>query len=309
LNVPSSHDAANLDHIARSRSRGTRHADRTTPKAFAKVFIISFRGTRQFSVRRRRRKKKTPADQRQRGKLKVGVNIPSTDEIRAIIAKLNGRWRPLLLTAIFTGLRASELRGLRWADIDLKRNEIHVRQRANCFNEIGPTKSTAGERTIPIPPMLANTLREWKLTCPKGELGLAFPNGAGRIETHSNITRRGLQPVQIAAGVTSASGGAKYPGLHAFRHFYASWCINRSVDGGLALPLKMVQARLGPGSRVIAPLRLPRPCSAKPSGIVEKSSPPTVAGAASALPRLNWRNAPKFPLGRSTRSTHLNWFY
>lgn len=38
---------------------------------------------------------------------------------------------------------------------------------------------------------------------------------------------------------------AKYPGLHAFRHFYASWCINRPQDGGLGLPAKVVQERLG----------------------------------------------------------------
>ena len=40
-------------------------------------------------------------------------------------------------------------------------------------------------------------------------------------------------------------GKAKYPGLHALRHFYASWCINRRANGGLELPLKLVQARLG----------------------------------------------------------------
>ena len=33
--------------------------------------------------------------------------------------------------------------------------------------------------------------------------------------------------------------------LHDLRHFYASWCINRERDGGLELPLKMVQERLG----------------------------------------------------------------
>jgi integrase len=37
---------------------------------------------------------------------------------------------------------------------------------------------------------------------------------------------------------------AKYTGLHAFRHFYASWCINRRADGGLELPGKIVQERL-----------------------------------------------------------------
>jgi integrase len=41
---------------------------------------------------------------------------------------------------------------------------------------------------------------------------------------------------------------AKYTGLHALRHFYASWCINRKVDGGLELPAKVVQHRLGHSS-------------------------------------------------------------
>ncbi len=40
---------------------------------------------------------------------------------------------------------------------------------------------------------------------------------------------------------------AKYGGIHALRHFYASWCINRREDGGLGLPPKVVQERLGHG--------------------------------------------------------------
>src|SRR5439155_20437271 len=132
---------------------------------------------------RRLRGKEQRADRRQRGKLRTGVQIPAPEEIRNIIAHLDGRWRPLLLAAIFTGLRASELRGLRWADIDLKRNELHVRQRADYYRKMGPLKSEAGERTVPLAPMLVNTLREWKLICPKGKLGLVFPNGIGRIES------------------------------------------------------------------------------------------------------------------------------
>jgi integrase len=196
---------------------------------------------------RRPRGRERHANQRQKGKLKVGVDIPTLDEMRAIIAHLEGRWRPMLLTAIFTGLRASELRGLRWADVDLKRGEIHVRQRADRWRAIGRPKSATSERTIPLLPMAANALREWKLTCPRGEQDLAFPNGAGRVEDHTNIAERGWIPVQLAAGVTR-HGRAKYPGLHALRHFYASWCINRRVDGGLELPLKLVQARLGHAS-------------------------------------------------------------
>jgi integrase len=197
---------------------------------------------------RRRRGKERHADRRQKGRLKAGVDIPTPDEVRALIPHLSGRWRPLFLTAIFAGLRASELRGLRWADVDFRREELHVRQRADRFGTIGRPKSEAGERTIPLLPMVVNALREWKLACPKGELDLVFPNGSGRVENHSNIVQRGLMPIQIAAGVVSKTGKAKYPGLHSLRHFYASWCINRRVDGGLELPLKLVQTRLGHAS-------------------------------------------------------------
>ena len=124
----------------------------------------------------------------------------------------------------------------------------YARQRADYYRKMGALKSEAGERSIPLAPMLANTLREWKLVCPKSELGLVFPNGVGRIESHANIVNRGFIPVQIVAGITTANGKAKYTGLHSLRHFYASWCINRRVDGGLELPLKIVQARLGHAS-------------------------------------------------------------
>jgi integrase len=197
---------------------------------------------------RRRRRRGQDTDKRQKRRLKVGVDIPSPDEIRAIITEVGGRWRPLLLTAIFTGLRASELRGLRWADVELKRSELHVSQRADRYRVIGRPKSEAGERTIPLLPIVVNALREWKLVCPKGPLDLVFPNRHGEIADYLNIVRCGLIPVQVAAGVTGKGKRAKYTGLHALRHFYASWCINRRVDGGLELPLKVVQSRLGHAS-------------------------------------------------------------
>jgi integrase len=164
-------------------------------------------------------------------------------ELAAIIACLQGRWRPILLTAIFCGLRASELRGLVWDNVDLERHELHIAQRADRYNQIGKPKSYSGQRVVPFPPLVTNTLREWKIRCPHG--ALVFPTGAGTVETRNNIVYRGLLPAQVAAGVVDSNGKAKYPRLHALRHFYASWCINRRVDGGLELPLKTVQSRLG----------------------------------------------------------------
>lgn len=193
--------------------------------------------------RSRSKGKERRQERRQKGKLKVGVDIPSPEEIRAIVGVLEGRWRPILVTAIFTGLRASELRGLRWSDVDLDRREIRVSQRADRFNEIGKPKSEAGERTVPAPPIVGNTLKEWRLACPKGELDLVFPNGVGKVESLANIINRGLIPALRKAGIEG-----RYTGMHALRHFHASWLINRPQDGGLGLPLKMVQERMGHAS-------------------------------------------------------------
>jgi integrase len=132
---------------------------------------------------------------------------------------------------------------------------------ADRFNEIGPPKSESGERTVPVPPLVANALKEWKLKCPKGELGLAFPNASGGVESHRCLRALGLMPTMVRAGVTADSGErdeegqpiltAKYTGLHALRHFYASWLINRAADGGLGLPLKVVRERMGHASVVM----------------------------------------------------------
>jgi integrase len=232
--------------------------------------LISRNVVRDLRAKRKRGAERR-AEKRQKGKLKLGVDIPTREEIKAIVTGLTGRWRPVLLTAIFTGLRSSELRGLRWEDVDFEAKRIHVRQRADRFNAIGAPKSESGERSVPLPPVVINTLREWKLACPRpkparqadgpAELLYVFPNGRGQLENHANIVNRGFIPVQIAAGVTvkterkDAEGkpivAAKYTGLHPLRHFYASWCINRRLDGGLELPAKSVQERLGHSSIVM----------------------------------------------------------
>ena len=193
--------------------------------------------------------KRIDADKRD-DKLKVGIDIPTTDDIKILVAALPTYWRPVLLTAIFTGLRSSELRGLRWQDVDLKRGELHVRQRADRYNVIGRPKSKAGNRTVPLGPLVLNVLREWRLVCPKGELGLVFPSATGRIARHNNLVRA-FKRTMHTAGLVNPAGKPKYTGLHALRHFYASWCINPVERGGQGLPPKVVQELLGHSSIVM----------------------------------------------------------
>lgn len=212
---------------------------------------------------RRTRGKEKHAEKRHKGKLRVGVDIPTREEIKAILDHAEGRWKPLLWTSVLAGLRSSELRGLRWDDVKFKEKEIHVTQRADRYKKMGPPKSDAGTRLIPLPPLLVNTLKAWKLACPTSDLDLVFPTGAGTIEYHVNIVQRGYLPAQERAGLIvpkrDKAGNlvikdgkqvmeAKYTGLHALRHFFASWCINRRADGGLEMTPKMVQERLGHSS-------------------------------------------------------------
>ena len=191
-------------------------------------------------------------DKRDKRKLKVGIDIPTRDEIRRILdAAPGGRGRALLIVAAFTGLRASELRGLRWEDVDLKHGELHVRQRADRYQrhrqaEVGsrasaPSRSARWSRT-------RCGSGSWPARRARPRAGVPDRQGAGRAP--QNIVRA-LAPVLVAAGLTDKEGKPKYTGLHALRHFYASWCINRRADGGLELPAKVVQARLGHASIVM----------------------------------------------------------
>lgn len=199
---------------------------------------------------------------RHKKRLKIGEDIPTKAEMTAILKAAEGRWRALLMTAAFTGMRASEIRGLRWANVDFDRRLIKVEERADRYDQIGPPKSETAHREIPLASIVVNALREWRSACPRlktkgddpGELALVFPNGKGRVESLANIWNRGLVPAQITAGVVKDTGKtdgegnpiarAKY-GMHALRHFFASWVIQASEQGGLGYPPKKAQVVLG----------------------------------------------------------------
>jgi integrase len=189
------------------------------------------------------------------------VDIPTPAEVKAILGAATGFRRAFFAAAALAGLRSSELRGVTWRDVDFAAATITIRQRADKWGALGSPKAVASQRDIPLPPLVVNALREWKLACPKGPLGLVFPNGAGNVENYRNLVDRHWHPLQVAAGVSVPAldnNGrprlddegkpvmeAKYPGPHCLRHFYASWCAARPQDGGLGLPLRRCRPAWG----------------------------------------------------------------
>jgi integrase len=191
------------------------------------------------------------------GKLKreaERVIPPDRADLKAMIAAATDTERPLILTAITTGLRSSELRGLRWQDIDLAAGTITVRQRADQWGQIGPPKSEAGKRTLPIAPELVSELKRWKLRSPHSRINLAFPSSTGTPLRHNNMLRRMYFPLQVRAGLGVPRINAKGEiardeegqpvltgkhGFHALRHAAASAWIESNID------LKRLQVWIG----------------------------------------------------------------
>jgi integrase len=147
------------------------------------------------------------------------------------------------VTAIFAGLRASEMRALTWDDIDLDRRVLSVNKRADWWGTVGKAKSKNGHREIPMTPLLVNTLKEWRLASPlpaAGEPELLFPGQGGDPLNHTSL-QASFDEVQRAVGVVDAAGKPKY-GLHSLRHFFASWGIEQGFSP------KRLQMLLGHGS-------------------------------------------------------------
>jgi integrase len=163
---------------------------------------------------------------------KVKPVIPTKAEMKAIIeaAQVSDQPMdaPLVASNIFCGLRASEIRGLVWSQVDLKAKTLTVDRRADAKNQIGAPKSAAGTRIIPLSDLVVSELRKWKLRCPRTNLDLVFPSERKAVMSHTSLHRLHLWPVQIAAGVCDGDD-ARYSS-HAFRHCAASLWIERSVS-------------------------------------------------------------------------------
>ena len=147
----------------------------------------------------------------------------------------------MFVTAIFTGMRISELRGLTWNNVDFQAKVIRVNQRADEYCQIGAPKSRAGVRSIPMAPAVLKELAEWQENAPESAIDLVFPNSVGKVQNYSNIYNRVFKPMLVKNGIVDDNGQSKF-GIHALRHAAASLFIEQGWNP------KKIQTLLGHAS-------------------------------------------------------------
>ena len=140
-------------------------------------------------------------------------------EIKVLLNGLDLRERALVLVAASTGLRQSELFAVKWGDIDFAQNTMNV-TRSIVYGVVGPCKTEASQKPVPVHPTVLQTLDEWKQVCHYNKLDdwvFASKRHRGRKPIWGQaILRRYIRPVAQRAGIQ------KRFGWHTFRHTYST---------------------------------------------------------------------------------------
>jgi integrase len=156
---------------------------------------------------------------RQSAKRKAIPVILTASEVQKLIVVLDTRERTLVLMAFGTGLRMSELFGLKWHDIDFHRNQISV-TRSIVFQVVGPCKTEASQKPVPLDSRLAESLKVWRDRTKYSHAEdwvFASPAARGRRPYWGqSLMRTIIRPAAAKVGIT------QHIGWHTFRHTYSS---------------------------------------------------------------------------------------
>lgn len=138
---------------------------------------------------------------------------------KLVAAGSTKRWRAAIGLACYAGLRLGELRGLRWEDVDLEANLLHVRRSLLPDGTAKPPKTEAGTRDVPLLPALRRLLIAWKLEAPHSKpRDLLIGTADGKPVAERNLARA-LEDAKTAAKL---SGGDERLSWHSLRHSFAS---------------------------------------------------------------------------------------
>jgi integrase len=162
----------------------------------------------------------------------------SEDEARRLIEAAPVFWRAMIFTALRTGLRVGELRGLTWGDVDFERGWLHVRRTDPGKPNLPATAPKGGgARSVPLTPDAIKMLRTVRPADARPATIIWRGKEPGRTRSEKGCCH-GIEQARDAAGL-----GADI-GWHTLRHTYASWLVMRGV------PLRVVQQYLGHASIV-----------------------------------------------------------
>jgi integrase len=131
-------------------------------------------------------------------------------------------------------MRAGELAGLRWADVDLEGLMVRVVPSA-WRGKLQQPKTACAVRTFALSRQLASHLQTFKTSWRLNSGDLLFAARNGRPADMNLVVKRKLHPLLAELGIRVPPG----TGLHTFRH------ANSSLMDRLQVPLKVRQERLG----------------------------------------------------------------
>jgi integrase len=156
---------------------------------------------------------------RQGAKRRSTPNVLTPAEIKALLNGSDLRERTLVLLVASTGLRQSELFAVKWGDIDFAQKTMNV-TRSIVYGVVGPCKTEASQKPVPVHPTVLQTLSEWKQVCRYNKPDdwiFASTRHRGRKPIWGQaILRRYVRPVALRAGIQ------KQFGWHTFRHTYST---------------------------------------------------------------------------------------
>lgn len=145
--------------------------------------------------------------------------ILNRNEIGRLLEAAAPRYRTLLATAIFTGLRQGELLGLRWPEIDHTDEVIHVRRSLDRQRRDVSPKTEHAMRDVVLMPGLARVLQKHRqqslFNTPNDYV---FTTQVGTPLDWANISKRALKPALKKAEIQPIR-------WHDLRHTFASLLI------------------------------------------------------------------------------------
>ncbi len=172
------------------------------------------------------------------------------DITRFLEATKDSPYYALFFTALFTGMRRSELLALRWQDIDFMFSRVSVNRSLHRLKDgsyvFTQPKSAKSRRTIALSPSSFLTLKEHKEKQKLERAMLGAPLKDDDL-VFSTLEGKPLRPntVTVAWGTMAAHAGVKVIRLHDARHTHASLMLKQGVHP------KIVQERLGHASIIM----------------------------------------------------------